>query len=313
MSEFSDRALGAFIGLATGDALGTTLEFCARDTHPEVRDMIGGGPFNLKPGVWTDDTSMALCLAESILENGGFAPADVLARFLEWRESGTNSVTGECFDIGMTTGAALTRYQRTGNIAAGSTNDFSAGNGSIMRLAPVPVWFAGDIGCAVDAARTQSRTTHGARLCLVVSDIMTSVLVTLLCAPAGQARQSLVPGLRRATDAAMVEWELEPDTLPSWWRGEVDLPQRGSIKSSGFVLHTFEAAMWATLTTNSFEDALILAVNLADDADTVGAVTGQIAGALYGYDQIPNRWLETLAWRAKLEDVGRALTQGASA
>ena len=137
-----DRALGCLLGLAVGDALGTTLEFARRDSRPAVTDMVGGGPFGLPPGAWTDDTSMALCLAESLLAHGRVDPHDLMTRFVRWYRDGHNSVTGTCFDIGGATRAALERFLRTGDPLAGSTDPRSAGNGSIMRLAPVPLAYA---------------------------------------------------------------------------------------------------------------------------------------------------------------------------
>ncbi len=134
--EAQDRARGALLGLAVGDALGTTLEFTERDRKPHHTEMTGGGPFGLEPGQWTDDTSMALALADSLVERRGFDPRDLMTRFVAWRKKGDYSCTGTCFDIGITTQRALTTFQRTGEPFAGSTALDDAGNGSIMRLAP---------------------------------------------------------------------------------------------------------------------------------------------------------------------------------
>lgn len=132
-----DRYLGALLGLAVGDAVGTTVEFKARGTFPPVTDMVGGGPFGLAPGQWTDDTSMALCLAASLVECGGFDARDQMDRYRRWVIDGYMSSTGHCFDVGLTVHDALSRYQQTGEPMAGSTDEKAAGNGSLMRLAPV--------------------------------------------------------------------------------------------------------------------------------------------------------------------------------
>jgi ADP-ribosyl-[dinitrogen reductase] hydrolase len=162
-----DRALGALLGLATGDALGTTLEFSARDSLPPLTDIVGGGPFQLEAGVWTDDTSMALALAESLAQRGSLDPGDLMRRFVNWWHWGVYSATGECFDIGTATRQALARFEADGNPIAGSTDPFSAGNGSLMRLAPVAIWGVKHGEQAMrDAARLQSATTHGAQACL---------------------------------------------------------------------------------------------------------------------------------------------------
>jgi ADP-ribosylglycohydrolase len=157
-----DRYRGALLGLAAGDALGTTLEFKGPGTFEPITDMVGGGPFRLRAGEWTDDTSMALCLAESLIECDGFEPIDQLRRYVRWYREGHNSSTGHCFDIGNSVRAALARFERTGEPWCGSTDPDTAGNGSIMRLAPVPLFYAQDPARAVAEAADSSRTTHGA-------------------------------------------------------------------------------------------------------------------------------------------------------
>ena len=138
------RYRGAILGLAAGDALGTTLEFTTPGTFKPVTDIVGGGPFHLKAGEWTDDTSMMLCLAESLLECGKFDPIDQLRLYVKWKRTGHNSSNGRCFDIGGTVMKALARFERLSEPYAGSTDAYSAGNGSLMRLAPVPLFFAHD-------------------------------------------------------------------------------------------------------------------------------------------------------------------------
>lgn len=129
-----DRAIGALLGLAVGDALGTALEFRPPGTFEPIDDIVGGGPFGLEPGQWTDDTSMALCLADSLIGQGGFGAEDQMRRYVGWWRDGDNSVTGTCFDIGNSVAGALRRFERTGEPFAGSVDPNSAGNGSLMRL-----------------------------------------------------------------------------------------------------------------------------------------------------------------------------------
>ncbi len=159
----AERYRGAMLGLAVGDALGTTLEFSPPGSFAPIDDIIGGGPFQLAPGAWTDDTSMALCLAESLIECGGFDAADQMRRYVRWYREGHMSSTGRCFDIGNTTRAALQRFEDTGNPWCGSKDPRTAGNGSIMRLAPVVLAFAPLPSEAVAMAARSSHTTHGAR------------------------------------------------------------------------------------------------------------------------------------------------------
>jgi ADP-ribosyl-[dinitrogen reductase] hydrolase len=261
-----DRAEGALLGLAVGDALGTTLEFSRRDTRPHHTQMLGGGPFRLQPGQWTDDTAMALALAESLLACGTLEPTDLMRRFVEWWRKGTYSCTGTCFDIGITTRAALARFEKTADPFSGSAGENQAGNGSLMRLDPVALFAYPDQEHAVELARRQSRTTHAAPQALDACGYFAKLLTEAI---RGAHKAVLTPrswpGHPAVEAVAQGSWRAKP---------------RGEISSSGYVVSTLEAALWCVGQTESFEDALILAVNLADDADTVGAVTGQLAGAI---------------------------------
>jgi ADP-ribosyl-[dinitrogen reductase] hydrolase len=288
-----DRALGCLLGLAVGDALGTTLEFERRDDNPPVTDMVGGGPFDLEPGEWTDDTSMALCLADSLIARGGLDQRDLMERFVRWWREGHNSHNGRCFDIGITTRQALHSFAATGEPVAGSTDPQAAGNGSIMRLAPIVLRWVDEPEQAIAAARAQSVTTHGAPAavegCAVLAEILLDAIAT------GDRDSSLRP--RRSIEPTI------DAVAQGSWRGK----QRAAIRSSGYVVHTLEAALWCVDQADDFPSAVLLAANLADDADTVAAVTGQIAGALWGQSGIPRRWLDRLAWREQIEARGRLL------
>jgi ADP-ribosyl-[dinitrogen reductase] hydrolase len=289
-----DRALGAFLGLAIGDALGTTLEFEARDARAPVYDMVGGGPFDLLPGQWTDDTSMALCLGDSLIACDGLDERDLMERFCRWYQAGENSCTGGCFDIGITTRSALEQFRSTGNPVAGPTDASTAGNGSIMRLAPVALRYWNDNEGLRDVARRQSYTTHGAQEAVDGCEALASLLASLIGGkPLTDALSAFHGPFSGAVQAVM----------NGSWRGKT----RSEIRSSGYVIHTLEAALWVVSKTTTFRDAVLLAVNLADDADTVGAVTGQIAGAAYGVSSIPEEWFTRLAWNARLADVADRL------
>lgn len=289
-----DRAIGSLVGLAVGDAIGTTLEFRGRDTYPHLTDMVGGGPFQLEPGQWTDDTSMALCLADSLIAHGKVDPRDLMARFLNWYRYGFKSVTGVCFDIGGTTRQALTRFESTGEPLAGATDEASSGNGSIMRLSPVAILWHRDKEAAREAAKLQSRTTHGSPTALAACDLLAAVLVDAIATGEKDKalNQPLVDG---------------PPDVASITAGEWIGKRRTEIRSSGYAAHTLEAALWAAHSSDSFRDAVLLAANLGDDADTVAAVTGQIAGAIWGLSGIPETWRERLAWRDEIQDLGARL------
>ncbi|RAZ85375.1 ADP-ribosylglycohydrolase family protein [Mesorhizobium hawassense] len=272
-----DRAVGALVGLAVGDAVGTTLEFVTRDSLPPITDMVGGGPFGLKPGEWTDDTSMALCLADSLIaKDGAVVPRHLLAHFVNWWRHGLNSVTGACFDIGMATFVALDAFERNGALENNADPEYQA-NGSIMRLAPV-VLCARSRSDAVRLALAQGRTTHAApvpqRCCGHLAAFLWDMIET-----------GRIPGDLSAMSTR----------------------QREDISSAGHAPATLDAACWCVATTDDFRSAVLKAANLGDDADTVGAVTGQLAGALYGLSRIPADWLEKLAWRDDIVARGEKL------
>jgi ADP-ribosyl-[dinitrogen reductase] hydrolase len=257
--------------------------------------MVGGGPFRLAPGQWTDDTSMALCLAESLLVDAELSPNDLMTRFDRWVAEGYNSSTGECFDIGRTTLAAMGRYKRTGQPLAGDPNPRAAGNGSIMRLTPVPIRWWRDPAKAEALARQQSLTTHAAPEAVDACALLARMLVVAI---QGGSRDAV----------------LTPPVDPTWqpairaialgsWRDKTE----ADIQSTGYVVDTLEAALWAFARTTCFDEAVLTAVNLGHDADTVGAVVGQLAGGVYGMTGIPARWLERLYESERIRHLADSL------
>jgi ADP-ribosyl-[dinitrogen reductase] hydrolase len=289
-----DRAVGALVGLAIGDAVGTTLEFSARDDmRPRLDDMVGGGPFRLKPGQWTDDTAMALALADSLIACDQLDEADLLQRFCEWWHTGKYSCTGTCFDIGSTIAAALKRWETTGNIHAGSNDPRTAGNGSLMRLAPVAIRFHNDRARLIDAAERQSLTTHGAREAVEACCAYAELLADFISGP--YQAQVLAP--REGYGARVGEIML------GGWRDK----ERDQIRGSGYVLHSLEAALWCVANSGNFGSAVLLAANLCEDADTTAAITGQLAGAIHGLSGIRSDWVQRLAWSEKIQRMGHLL------
>ena len=288
-----ERYRGCLLGLATGDAVGTTLEFQPPGTFTPINDMVGGGPFELQPGEWTDDTSMALCLAESLIEQKGFVPIDQLQRYLQWFRRGHLSSTGYCFDIGRTVGKALTRFEKTGEPYCGDTNPRSAGNGSIMRLAPVPLFFAQNPEEAIAFSAESSRTTHGAETAVDACRYLGALIVG---AVNGVSRDEL---LSPYYSPIPNYWQENPlvDEIDAIAAGSFKHRQPPEIKGSGYVVESLEAALWAFYHSQSFAEGCLLAVNLGDDADTTGAVYGQLAGAFYGEQGIPKSWRDRLAYR----------------
>jgi ADP-ribosylglycohydrolase len=292
-----DRARGALLGLAAGDALGTTLEFAPPGTFDPIADMVGGGPFGLQPGQWTDDTSMALCLAESLIECGGFDPVDQLQRYVRWYRDGHHSSTGRCFDIGMTVRDALQVFERYGRPWSGSTDPRTAGNGSLMRLAPVPLFFHRDPRAAIEHAAASSRTTHGAPEAVDACRYYAGLIVGAI---QRRSKAELLAPLFTPVEGVWDEEPLAP-AIADVASGSFRSRNPPEIEGSGYVVKSMEAALWAFARSETFEEGALLAVNLGRDADTTAAIYGQLAGAYHGVAAIPSGWRDRLTSRDLLE------------
>jgi ADP-ribosyl-[dinitrogen reductase] hydrolase len=277
-----DRYRGALVGLACGDAIGTTVEFMPRGTFTDLDDMVGGGPFDLKPGQWTDDTSMALCLAHSLLHCQGFDPVDQMNRYCNWYNYGYMSSTGECFDIGNTTAMALRRYLDNKDPFAGSTDASSAGNGALMRLVPVPMYYAQDAMSVFRYAGESTRTTHGAQEAIECSRLFGLRLQAAICGGTKDDILSVAYPEPLSPKVALIAGG-------AFMTKSVD-----QIKGSGYCVQSLEAALWCFWHTTSFREAVLQAANLGDDADTTAAICGQLAGAYYGLGGIADAWIMKL-------------------
>ncbi len=298
-----DRYRGCLLGLATGDALGTTLEFRPPGSFEPIADMVGGGPFRLEPGMWTDDTSMALCLAESLIECKAFDPEDQMCRYVRWYQEGHLSSNGYCFDIGNTTGEALERFIETGQAYAGATNAYSAGNGSLMRLAPVPMYFAQNAEDAIAHSANSSGTTHGAIEAVDACRYFGGLLVGALN---GEAKDALLGDHYCPTPGY---WARQPltDKITEIAGGSFKRKSPPDIRGTGYVVESLEAALWAFHSSQSFDEGTLMAANLGDDADTTAAIYGQIAGAYYGAEAIPPKWRSKLAHRELITEMADSL------
>ena len=294
-----ERFRGCLVGLAAADAVGTTLEFRPPGSFTPLTDLVGGGPFHLAAGQWTDDTSMALCLAESLIERDGFDAVDQLERYNRWRRKGHLSSNGVCFDIGSTVSDALSRFERTRQPYCGSTDPYSAGNGSIMRLAPVPMFFAADPQKAIDKSGESSRTTHQAAAAIDACRYLGGLLVGALT---GVAKSTLL-----SEHYAPAELGKLFPAIDAIAAGSFKQRQPPDIRGSGYVVHSLEAALWAFYRSDNFRDGCLLAANLGEDADTTAAVYGQLAGAYYGEENIPADWRKKLAGRELIESFANQL------
>ena len=298
-SEKSDRFCGCLLGLAVGDAVGTTVEFRPRATFPLVTDMTGGGPFKLNAGEWTDDTSMALCLATSLVETGRFDARDQMQRYSRWMDSGYLSSNGRCFDIGVTVRRALGRFKTTGEPFSGSTDPESAGNGCLMRLAPVPMFFCDDRDACIAMSGESARTTHAATECIEASQLFGAMLYKAI---AGASKEEILfgHGFNEITSAA----------LSLIAEGKYASKDEVDIRGSGYVVESLEAALWCFFKADNFRDAILLATNLGEDADTTAAICGQIAGAFYGESGIPVGWVDQLAMAREISRLADRLAMG---
>jgi ADP-ribosylglycohydrolase len=305
-----DCQRGTLLGLAIGDALGAAIEFEMPGTFAEVTGYRDGGPHGLAPGEWTDDTSMALALADSIAEDG-WDLDDQVEHYLKWWKTGAYSVNDRVFDIGVTTVRALQRFQETGNARySGDRSERASGNGSIMRLAPVPIrycyMFPNGLDDLIERCMESSLPTHASPQCLSGCAYMGLLLCGLIH---GLPREEVLSPdwepLRRLKTAYALHPEIEEVASGSFRHKHPP-----EIVGSGYVVKSLEAALWAFHDAQDFREAVLRAVNLGDDADTTGAVCGQFAGAYWGESGIPVEWRDGLARRDMIEKALQGLLGG---
>ena len=277
----------------------TSLEFKPPGSFEPISDMLGGGPFGLQPGAWTDDTSMALCLAASLIHARGFNAVDQMNRYCNWVDFGYMSSNGHCFDIGNTVARALAAYRSSGDPFAGPVEPSTAGNGSIMRLAPVVMYFHPRRELVLQYAAESSRTTHGAVECLEACQILAELLHRALD---GAPRSEVLAPINRTFSTEALQSVADLAFLGR---------SRPTLRGSGYVVHSLEAALWCFSETHTFRDAVLLAANLGEDADTTAAVCGQLAGAHYGSSGIPTSWLSKLVMREEISDLADQLREAA--
>ena len=296
MSDIIDRKRGCLYGLAVGDSLGMAVEFQSPGEFEPVTDFRSGGPFGLNAGDFTDDTSLALALAHSI--GKGWDLNDQAKEYLLWWQTGKHSVNGTCFDIGCTTSTSLSKFEETGDAWNCADKDAeNSGNGSIMRLAPVPIKYHNlDRKELAIKARESSLVTHASEQCLSACEYLATVLAALIN---GQSKEDALNIKFTGLDPLVQKWIVDEKKYT-----KLNPPE---IKGSGWVIKSLEAALWAFYRSNSFEEAVLCAVNLGDDSDSTGAVCGQLAGAHWGESGIPKKWLEKLARKDMIEDALKAL------
>ena len=299
-----DTIYSVIFGHAVADALGVPVEFLSRDqiARCPVTDMMGFGSYPYPAGSWSDDTSMSLC-ALSSLSNDKISWKDIMANFTLWLTEDKFTPTGECFDVGRTCLRAIRRWasNEAGATECGLTDEYSNGNGSLMRINPFVLYaFAKKMPVAIwtNIIHKASSLTHAHERSLIGCGIYAFVLMELLNNP---VKESVNIGLVKAK-AFYCEYK-EFGHYERIFKDGFSSLDSSEINSSGYIVDTLEAALWCLLNSENYKDCVLKAVNLGRDTDTVGAVAGGLAGALYGVGNIPKKWLDTLQNRELIEDL----------
>lgn len=294
---------GSLIGLAMGDTLGTVAEFMDPGEFEPITKPRAGGPFNLPLGYWTDDTSMALCLADSLIEKDGYDSYDVMDKYWSWRAKGYRSSTGVCFDIGNQTSTVLNEYMSVGGaiISKDIERLTAAGNGSIMRLAPIIIATHGSgnsLEETMKLAQISGRETHYS----LMAEAGTALFGALIYNAFTAADKSDIFEFGDYPKNQEFE-EIEKAILSAKDQNEK------TLSPTGYVLDSLVCALWAFMNFDDFESGALAAVNLGGDSDTIGAIYGQLAGAYYGADGIPQSWRDVLLLYEEMMQLAKQLSE----
>jgi len=306
MDPLQEKYRGAMIGLAIGDALGVPVEFHRPGEFKPVCDFVESlSRSGLPAGHWSDDTAMALCLAKSLIEKG-FDPVDQVEKYVRWCMEGYCSSTGKAMGIGQTVWRALIEYIPGESPYVAISGRFSDGNGSLMRIAPIPLYFRNSPFEAMESAELSSRITHGSRLCVDACKYYSGLIIGALN---GLSKDEILSPLYSPIkdywrDHVLTD-EIQAIAIGSY--KEIHPPE---IQGSGYVVKSLEAALWAFHNSDSYEEGVLKAVNLGDDADTTAAIYGQLAGAFYGIQGIPRRWVDGVAKNNHILLAADGLLQG---
>ena len=301
--DLPNKYRGTLLGLAIGDALGVPVEFKKRGTFEPVVDYRDCEHFSLPAGHWSDDTAMALCLAYSFIEKKTFDAEDQIEKYKQWLESGYCSSTGKAVDVGQTILRALLTHDKRDGPYVAISSVRSDGNGSLMRIAPVPLFYKNMPDQAFEKAELSSKVTHGSQLCSAACKFYTGLIIGALN---GTSKEELLSESYSPIPDYWKNVKIE-SAIREIMMGSYKQKNPPEIEGSGYVVKTLEASLWAFYNSNSFEEGVLMAVNLGDDADTTGAVFGQLAGAYYGLESIPEKYVSNLAKKDELLDVAEKL------
>ncbi len=299
MSDLLNLYQGALLGLAIGDALGAPVEFKKVGEFEPVTDFRYCEHFDLPPGCWSDDTAMALCLANSLIEKQSFDPYDHLHKYKRWLEEGYCTSTGRAVGVGQTILRSLLLYKDGDEPYVREARIYSEGNGSLMRIAPIPLYFRNNPALALENAVLSSLVTHGASICSDCCQYYTGLIIGALN---GVTKEELLSDLYCPVVDYYNTNPLHEEVL-AVAKGSFRDNEPPFITPSGYVPKTMEMALWAFSATDTFKDGLLKAVNYGGDADTVGAIYGQLAGAYYGKVGIPEMWVNKVAKSEEIMSV----------
>lgn len=308
--NYLEKIKAVLFGVAVGDALGVPVEFFPRERVQEnpVTTMIGYGTYNLPKGTWSDDSSLTFCLVEALTT--GYNLDTIGQNFVKWCYEDYWTPRGEVFDIGITTQKAINRLANgVRPDLAGEKGPSSNGNGSLMRIAPLLFYiFDKPIEERYDLIKQVSSITH-AHIRSVIACFYYLEFARLLLTEkdkfkAYNALQTNVTDYLKSLSIP----DSEIVAFDRLLKNDITDLKEEDISSSGYVLHTLEASIWCLLTTDNYKDAVLKAVNLGEDTDTTGAVTGGLAGLLYGMDNIPKDWIKTIARKEDIEELAERLT-----
>lgn len=310
-NNYAYAVKSALFGVAVGDALGVPVEFKSREDilHDPVTDMTGYGTYDLPPGTWSDDSSLTFCLAESLAQ--GFDVNAIGQNFVKWHREGYWTALGEVFDVGTTTRTAIERLARGMQAdKAGCDDEASNGNGSLMRILPLLFRMLNKpLNERFAITRQVSSITHGhirsVIACFYYLEFARQILE-------GKDKSEIYTDLQTGVSDHLSAMLTSPDEIVVFDRllkDEIFRLCEEEIQSSGYVLHTLEAAVWCLLTTGSYREAVLRAVNLGRDTDTTAAVTGGLAGLLYGYDGIPEEWIRQIARKDDIGELAERLAE----
>lgn len=292
-----NRFKGALFGLACGDSVGAIAEWKPKEwlLQNPVTGMQDNPTHGLKAGQFTDDTSMALCLAQSLIDHDGTNQLDQMKKYSLWYMQGYMGCNNKCNGIGRTTRLSIEEFLKTGQYIAIDTNPEKAGNGSIMRLAPLPMFYFQDFNSLIKNTIKSTRVTHGS-----YESIYAAVLFSIYMHRAlmGVSKQNILSPVHFLANDMNITAGLQDIIFSEYLKKPYD-----EIKGTGYVIESLEAALWCFYNTDNYKDAVLMAANMGYDADTTAAIVGQLAGAHYGYDTIPEEWVAVLDMKHTIDSI----------